>query len=117
MMTSCSAGGSLEKTYGKLRASFSVGMITLTFGQGISAKVRGSATPSPGSRRSNSGPVNHESSTVERCSENRVAKSFPPTMIALRSAFTGAGRHSPTTARSKSDLHVRSTHYVLMTCE
>ena len=86
-MTSCSAGGSLEKTYGKLRASFSAGMTTLTFGQGTSAKVRGSATPSPGSRRSNSGPVNHESSTNERCPENRVAEAFPPTIICLPSAL------------------------------
>jgi len=33
-MTSCSPAGSLAKTCGRLRASLSAGMTTLTFGQG-----------------------------------------------------------------------------------
>src|SRR6266704_4358317 len=89
MMTSCSAGGSLEKTWGKLRASLSVGMTTLTFGQGVPAKERG-----PASLRSNWRPVNHESLTNEDCPENWVATALPPTMIVPPKCPTEGDRHS-----------------------
>src|SRR5260370_38475388 len=81
MMASWSAGGSFENTWDKLRASLSVGMTTLTFGQGSAQKDSGVTNPSPGSRRSISGAANRKSLTDKLRPENWVAATSLPTMI------------------------------------